>query len=1187
MNFEEILKIKDDKSKLDAMNNFNDSKNLKSFQKIRFMNTFENQDILLEFFKNNYTFDKYVLIYAMQNILDNNSKRKIVSDDNYRWLINKLKEQDLNENDIRNIIDAYNGDKVCLKLFEPSKEYYKKYESLLLRKTTFNYDESNIDKILSLENIEKSARNKIKSKLKNLLNVNEDLLETVNFNLLTDKYEGIADKLTVITMYPDIQEKIMHLTNKEYEFFRKSLDYIEYQNLDWIPLADSLLDNIKEYSHIINNDVMLAKYMKNVPANGETLESFDKILTIMTNKNRYELKSFNSLLNFDRKKMCDNYLLENISDEEFDKLSDTDKMRNLIFEKIFGQDLNTATTFFQYYGQDYDEVIKAAKESDSEINNYLQKVKNINSTSENYKFEFERIKQANRMISNYLELSKKIIETTSIDELKAIYKTADLIKEINIPNAVLDTSFRQFFARQKNKALYKPKESDKIKVDNQDVYLMSGDFCFQLTSLEAYTKNNNEQVQVQDWNSKKIRGHVISSAFGGSKNLSLPPINGICYGFADYDERALLKSAPYDLGAWAYGNKFDVYKRNAEFMPKFSTPKTQLRDTIRRHNEDALERKNYNYERDSVFKMQPSYTISFVEPPLKTYFKRELENGEILTTEKLNELLDLSKMKNLNYRTSVIESELLNDPKWKKTKIDAESKGIKKTLVDRTHTLINERLKIDQKEQAFLSFDDDDLNDPNKMKEFMKLMEDIIYDFDSCRAGNIQREILGWRDDGGSEYGDVIHKEMYDKLFSYKVMDDKLAKMEAKFNSLSPEKYKSCMQKMQEISKKQVDKLETQYWWYEYDTSHDWYEYYMYAGKCLSGIKKANEKLIIKRMLDEKMEKSTENGGQAVKRIIEEIKNLKEYDIPKSEPDWHGRRHINNVVLFSYLIAKNEGGFDENMNLLLQAAKFHDVGRDGNWNGLGDGKRHDKDEVPHAYPSALAAEFYLKNEKNVDGSRKYTDNQIAMIKVAIEYHEVNERNKNEFDVEQFKKLCENENVKAGDLEATKKMCIYLKDADALDRTRFLYEEKGNRNYKSFKDNLDVRYLRTNAALALRDFSREINDKHYDNHIRKVNELYIPQILDEYNIKDIQTNQDWERTKSEIQRFMNNQQITQSKKSLSKEDIRQLIGIPQNRNIFFKIRNNFKQFIQKMKDRKEEKQKIRDNQIDEYDFVDKT
>lgn len=100
MNFEEILKIKDDKSKLDAMNNFNDSKNLKSFQKIRFMNTFENQDILLEFFKNNYTFDKYVLIYAMQNILDNNSKRKIVSDDNYRWLINKLKEQDLNENDI-------------------------------------------------------------------------------------------------------------------------------------------------------------------------------------------------------------------------------------------------------------------------------------------------------------------------------------------------------------------------------------------------------------------------------------------------------------------------------------------------------------------------------------------------------------------------------------------------------------------------------------------------------------------------------------------------------------------------------------------------------------------------------------------------------------------------------------------------------------------------------------------------------------------------------------------------------------------------------------------------------------------------------------------------------------------------------------------------------------------------------
>ena len=84
------------------------------------------------------------------------------------------------------------------------------------------------------------------------------------------------------------------------------------------------------------------------------------------------------------------------------------------------------------------------------------------------------------------------------------------------------------------------------------------------------------------------------------------------------------------------------------------------------------------------------------------------------------------------------------------------------------------------------------------------------------------------------------------------------------------------------------------------------------------------------------------------------------------------------------------------MDLLIQAAKFHDVGRDGNWNGLGNGQRHDYDDVPHANPSALAAEFYLKKEKNDDGGNKYSDEQIAMVQVAISYHEVHEKNYNEF-----------------------------------------------------------------------------------------------------------------------------------------------------------------------------------------------
>ena len=49
-------------------------------------------------------------------------------------------------------------------------------------------------------------------------------------------------------------------------------------------------------------------------------------------------------------------------------------------------------------------------------------------------------------------------------------------------------------------------------------------------------KFNDETAPMMDWNVKKIRNHLICACFGGSKNLSHPPIAGICYGFANMDE---------------------------------------------------------------------------------------------------------------------------------------------------------------------------------------------------------------------------------------------------------------------------------------------------------------------------------------------------------------------------------------------------------------------------------------------------------------------------------------------------------------------------------------------------------------------------------------------------------------------------------------------------------------------------
>ena len=1170
MTFQELLNIQNEERRMQALRNFSGINNLNSFQKMTLLSTFKEDKNIIEILGNEYFFDIDVFAYAMSSsIISPKLRNNIANEPQYGWLRSKFSSQNLNEDVIRAIIDAFDGEEEAFKFLDESQPYYQKNRNVIFRLTTTSYDEHVVDAIMQLENVDISESDKIKSRLKNLFNINDEILQTVDFKILTDKYSRLGEKLTVITMYPEIQEKILKLSNKEFHFLCDSIDYLSAMNMDWIPLADDLLNHISDYSDIINHDISFGLYMRSIKDNPDAVDSFMKILTIMTEKNKYKFKSFSEMKNSKRSE-----LINRTIDEKFFKLSDSDKMRQLIFEKVFGLDLSTAKRFYEYFGQDYEATVKNAEWSDEEIERYLVEIKEYDKTSPEYVREFNLIKKSNETVKEYLAFSKSVMES-NVEQLKSIYEMSDLLDEIDVlPKAVLDTTFRTFFTRLKNRRLYKIKESDKMYVDGEEAYLMPDDCYFEFASLEAYSKFNDETAPMMDWNVKKIRNHLICACFGGSKNLSHPPIAGICYGFANMDERAIIKSAPFDVGGWSFSKKFEAYRLDSDkfFMSRFYTPEGQLDHTIRRHNEDELERKSYSYGNDHIFKMQPSYTISFVEPALSSYFKRPIGEGEVLTAEVLAGLIDYDKMNDMTHRNKVISEVLRDDPKWAKTVKDARKKGLKKTIVDRTHILILERVKMDQKEQEFLSYSNEDLNNPDKMKRFLQLINEIVVDFDRARSGTIQKEILGWdvADDGSpcSKYGDLLHKEIYETLYSYRVMDDKLGKMEAKFCSLDPDKYRQCMLAMKNVSKAQVDKLEKQFWWYEYDTSHDWYDYYKYAARQMSGLRYDNENEVIKDLLNRNVQGTSLNGGQAVKKAIMEIDKIREYDIPKGEPDWHGRRHINNVVLFSYLIAQHENKIGSDMDLVIQAAKYHDVGRDGVWNGLGAGKRHDKDEIPHAYPSALAAEFYMKKELNPDGSRKYTDDQIAMVKVAIEYHEVYEQNKNKFNEDVFAGLCKKEKVKEADIEKCKLMCIYLKDADALDRTRFFYEDHSVMHYQDFKDNLDIRYLRTDIAIALRDFARSINNIHYANRSGK---LYIPDVLDGYTVSSTIEERNWTTIKAEIAEFMKTQNLAfnpSNPKMMCKNDIFEIVGNPKEKGTFCRIRTGVKGLFARLRDRNE-------------------
>lgn len=844
MTFDQIIVLKNEDEKMNEIRKFRDFNNLTKHQKIDLMSTLHKTENKIEFLLNQNLFDVDVCIHALRANLDDSEKLQIATDARYAKFRELIKNSELSLNNIQSIIGAYKGRKEVLNLFDSTKDYYRNNENVILRGTTREYDDAVITKIMDMEGTRVSDRNHIKTSLQELFNVNEEILQTVNFDILKKRYNGLGSRLSIITLYPELQQKIIGLSDKELNFLCKSIDYLNSLHIDWVPLVDGMTSNIKDYSEIVNNDTEFSRFVRGIRAGKDVDGDIIRILSIMSDRNKFAYKNFHEMMTSSRSDRINNAL-----DKNFFKLTEVEQYKALVLLKLFGTDYKDIKQLFEYYGQDYERTIAETNKTPAEVSKYLEKVKGLKVGTREHKIERDKILQSNKEVKLFLKSVKKIMDSKSINDLKAMYERSGEVYDMQ--RCTMDSTFRQFFARLKLDSLYMPDKKDKITVDGEEAYLIPPGKCWQLTSLEAYTKYNGEKADIPDWNVKRIKNHIISTIFGSSKNMSLPPIKGICYGLAGYDERALLKSGPWDLGGWEYAEDFEVYRKDSVYPAKFCTPQSMQEQTLRRHNEDVLERSNYDYEKGSIFKLQPSYTISFVEPPLKKYFKRMYGDSEVLTAEVLKDLVDQSKMDDMTYRTRLIEHELKNDPKWKKTKSDAKKKGIKKTIVDRTHDLIVERLKMDEKETELLSYTEVDLDDPKKMNEFLNLVQEIIVEFDEVRAGNIQTEFLGeWRSDGSSKQGDLLHKEMHDKLFSYKVMDDKLTKIENKFMKLGPDKYKVCMEAMKKICKEQADKLDNQYWWYECNTSHDWYHYYNYAARQLTGITYEKEQDIIKNLLD-------------------------------------------------------------------------------------------------------------------------------------------------------------------------------------------------------------------------------------------------------------------------------------------------------------------------------------------------
>lgn len=160
---------------------------------------------------------------------------------------------------------------------------------------------------------------------------------------------------------------------------------------------------------------------------------------------------------------------------------------------------------------------------------------------------------------------------------------------------------------------------------------------------------------------------------------------------------------------------------------------------------------------------------------------------------------------------------------------------------------------------------------------------------------------------------------------------------------------------------------------------------------------------------------------------------------------FHGLHHSQKVCLFAYLIAKKLNVNEIDMQILMDAALYHDIGR-----------MNEVEDSFHGYCAARKIDTVVKNPIYEDESN------LVYLKAICDAHSLDDN--------KIPKIFQNYKYEYADLDYQRfnMLCTILKDADALDRARFK---------KTCNAALKEKFLRLDYSKSLVEFANLINS-HY-------------------------------------------------------------------------------------------------------------
>ena len=190
--------------------------------------------------------------------------------------------------------------------------------------------------------------------LQSLYKKNNEVMNNIDIRLLQEKYIQTLgeDKINYISCYANIQEQILMLDDSQYEVFQRCIN--NYLNInkteDWTVLANMILENIQEYSTLINN----IKDFKKI--------DIEKLTKIIQDKNIFKIERIEDIEQYEKikREKCNEIIKDRRNIEE---------VKEAILQKIFGHSLEFAKVIIGKFGEDIEKI------EDSDEKDYIISLK--------------------------------------------------------------------------------------------------------------------------------------------------------------------------------------------------------------------------------------------------------------------------------------------------------------------------------------------------------------------------------------------------------------------------------------------------------------------------------------------------------------------------------------------------------------------------------------------------------------------------------------------------------------------------------------------------------------------------------------------------------------------------------------------------------------------------------------------